>query len=129
PQMGEDVHPEGRLDLADIDSDLLDIFAQEGADILDQADALVAQLRAAPHDRAPIAGLQRELHTLKGGARMAGLAPIGDLSHAMDSLVDALSDCRRIVDRTAVEALELGFDRLHGFVQRVAHCRAIAMPG
>jgi chemosensory pili system protein ChpA (sensor histidine kinase/response regulator) len=128
PAMPDDPQPDGALAAPDIDSDLLDIFAQEGADILDQTDALVAQLREAPHDRAPIAGLQRELHTLKGGARMAGLAPIGDLSHAMESLVDALGDGRREVDRAAVESLERGFDRLHGLVQRVAHRRAIAMP-
>ncbi len=128
PAIADDPQPDGALDAPDIDSDLLDIFAQEGADILDQADALVAQLREAPHERAPIAGLQRELHTLKGGARMAGLAPIGDLSHAMESLVDALGDGRREVDRAAVESLERGFDRLHGLVQRVAHRRAIAMP-
>lgn len=128
PAIADDVQPDGPLDAPDIDADLLDIFAQEGADILDQADALVAQLREAPQERAPIAGLQRELHTLKGGARMAGLAPIGDLSHAMESLVDALADGRREVDRAAVESLERGFDRLHGLVQRVAHRRAIAMP-
>jgi chemosensory pili system protein ChpA (sensor histidine kinase/response regulator) len=129
PAIADDPQPDGPLDAPDIDSDLLDIFAQEGADILDEADALVAQLREAPNERAPIAGLQRELHTLKGGARMAGLAPIGDLSHAMESLVDALGDGRREVDRAAVESLERGFDRLHGLVQRVAHRRAIAMPG
>lgn len=128
PELAEDSHPDERLDADDIDADLLDIFVQEGRDILDQADALVAQLRAMPHERAAIAGLQRELHTLKGGARMAGLAPIGDLSHAMESLVDALAEGRHAVDRTAVEALERGFDRLHGLVQRIAHRRAIAMP-
>ncbi len=128
PELADDVHPEGRLDADDIDADLLDIFVQEGRDILDQADALVAQLRAMPHERAAISGLQRELHTLKGGARMAGLAPIGDLSHAMESLVDALAEGRHVVDRTAVEALERGFDRLHGLVQRISQRRAIAMP-
>ncbi|MBO9665127.1 Hpt domain-containing protein [Dokdonella sp.] len=126
--IAEDAQPDGALEISDIDSDLLDIFAQEAADILDEADAMVAQLRESPRERAPIAGLQRELHTLKGGARMAGLAPIGDLSHAMESLVDALSEGRREVDRAAVESLERGFDRMHGLVQRVAHRRAIAMP-
>ena len=32
--------------------------------------------------------LQRDLHTLKGGARIAGLAPIGDLTHAIETLLE-----------------------------------------
>ncbi|GAA0714368.1 Hpt domain-containing protein [Dokdonella soli] len=128
PPIADDPQPDGPFEAIDIDDDLLDIFAQEGADILDHADSLVANLREAPHERAAIVGLQRDLHTLKGGARMANLAPIGDLSHAMESLVDAVSDGRLAVDRVAVESLERGFDRLHVLVQRVAHRRAIAMP-
>jgi chemosensory pili system protein ChpA (sensor histidine kinase/response regulator) len=59
---------------------------------------------------------------------MAGLAPIGDLSHAMESLLDTISDNRRVMDRITVESLERGFDRLHGLVQRVARRQAIAVP-
>ncbi|MEP7043286.1 MAG: Hpt domain-containing protein [Dokdonella sp.] len=128
PPLEDDPQPDGPLEALDVDDDLLDIFVQEGADILDHSDTLVAGLRAAPHERTHIAGLQRDLHTLKGGARMAGLAPIGDLSHAMESLVDAISDGSRGIDRVAVESLERGFDRLHVLVKRVAHRRAIAMP-
>ncbi|MGN6521375.1 MAG: Hpt domain-containing protein [Dokdonella sp.] len=128
PPLADDPQPEGVLEAADADDDLLDIFVTESEDILDHADSVVASLRESPHDRAHIVSLQRDLHTLKGGARMAGLAPIGDLSHAMESLVDAVSDGRLAVDRAAVESLERGFDRLHVFVQRVAQRKALAMP-
>jgi chemosensory pili system protein ChpA (sensor histidine kinase/response regulator) len=128
PPIAEDPQPDGPLAIGDIDDDLLDTFVQEGADILDHSDSLVAKLREAPHDRSVIHGLQRDLHTLKGGAGMAGIAPVGDLSHAMESLVDAVSDGRLAIDRVAVESLERGFDRLHGLVQRVAQRRAIARP-
>jgi chemosensory pili system protein ChpA (sensor histidine kinase/response regulator) len=128
PALAEDLQPDGKLELAEKDEDLLEIFVQEGADILDHSDSLMAGLRAAPQDRELVGGLQRDLHTLKGGARMAGLAPIGDLSHAMESLLDAISENRRVMDRITVESLERGFDRLHGLVQRVAKRQAIAMP-
>ena len=55
----------------------VEIFVQEGGDILDASDTMMARLREQPHEREIVSGLQRELHTLKGGARMAGLAPIG----------------------------------------------------
>ena len=128
PPLADDPQPDGVLTLADIDDDLLDIFVQEGTDILDHCDSMVASLREAPHERSPLVELQRDLHTLKGGARMAGLAPVGDLSHAMESVVDALSDGQLDVDRGVVESLEGGFDRLHELVKRVARRREIAMP-
>jgi len=128
PPISDDPQPDGRLDLPDLDQDLLEIFAEEGKDILDHADGLMAKLREAPHERDLVTGLQRDLHTLKGGARMAGLAPIGDLAHAMESLFEAVNDNRRDMDRGAVESLERGFDRLHGLLQRAAKRQAIAMP-
>jgi chemosensory pili system protein ChpA (sensor histidine kinase/response regulator) len=128
PPIADDAQPDGPLELPDMDDDLLEIFVQEGADILDHSDALMARMRETPSDRDLVVGLQRDLHTLKGGARMAGLAPIGDLSHAMESLIDVISEGRRPMDRAAVESLERGFDRLHSLVQRVAQRQAIAMP-
>jgi chemosensory pili system protein ChpA (sensor histidine kinase/response regulator) len=128
PPIADDPQPDGKLELPDLDEDLLEIFVQEGADILDHSDGLMAKLREAPHDRDLISGLQRDLHTLKGGARMAGIAPIGDLSHAMESLFEAVNDNRRSMDRITVESLERGFDRLHALVQRVARRQSIAMP-
>ncbi|MET0230082.1 MAG: Hpt domain-containing protein, partial [Rhodanobacteraceae bacterium] len=128
PPIAEDAQPDGALELPDMDDDLLTIFVQEGEDILDHSDSLMARLREAPADRDLVVGLQRDLHTLKGGARMAGLAPIGDLSHAMESLIDIVSEGRRPMDRIAVESLERGFDRLHALVQRVEQRQAIAMP-
>ncbi len=123
-----DVDPPGALNLPDIDLDLLDIFVEEGVDILDHADGMMARLREAPGDREPVASLQRDLHTLKGGARMAGLFPIGDLSHAMESLFEAIVHGEREASRPAIEALERAFDRLHGMVQRVRARQAIGLP-
>src|SRR6185369_3601955 len=124
----DDPQPDGPLEIPDMDDDLLEIFAQEGADILDHSDTMMARLRESPEDRDLIVGLQRDLHTLKGGARMAGLAPIGDLSHAMESLIDKVSEGRHPLDRIVVESLERGFDRLHALVQRVEQRQAISMP-
>lgn len=79
-------------------------------------------------DRELIATLQRDLHTLKGGARMAGIGPIGDLTHAMESLLDATYDGHRSMDFASVEALERSYDSLHGLVQRIMRREAIALP-
>ena len=124
----EDVDPVGPLVLADPDEELLEIFVQEGADILDTSDNMMARLRESPNDFEIVIGLQRELHTLKGGARMAGVNPIGDLSHSMESLFEAIVDKRANNSVVTMEALERSFDRLHQMVTRVGKRQAIGQP-
>src|SRR5690606_14954383 len=123
-----DPDPDGPLELADMDEELLDIFLEEGVDILDHSDGLLAKLRENVADRELVVGLQRDLHTLKGGARMAGIAPIGDLGHVMESLLEAVAEGKRELHADALEVLERAFDRLHGMVTRVGERHALAMP-
>src|SRR5690606_4582420 len=75
-----------------------------------------------------IVALQRDLHTLKGGARMAGIFAVGELGHAMESLLEAVAEGRRQLDTTGVGVLENAFDRLHSMVTRVGQRRAISLP-
>nr|WP_228760808.1 Hpt domain-containing protein [Lysobacter niastensis] len=120
--------PDEALDLTGLDPELVDIFVEEGVDLLDHSDGLLARLRETPEDREMLAGLQRDLHTLKGGARMAGIMAVGELGHAMESLLEAVVDRRGEFGSDGVPLLERGFDRLHAMITRVGERRAIAMP-
>ncbi|MGE5768646.1 MAG: Hpt domain-containing protein, partial [Bacteroidota bacterium] len=120
--------PDETLDTERLDEELLDIFVEEAGDLLDHSDGLLAQLRQTPDAREPLIGLQRDLHTIKGGARMAGVFTIGELGHAMETLLEAVVEQRCELDRTGIGLLEGGFDRLHAQVTRVGDRRAIAMP-
>ncbi|MDQ3495690.1 MAG: Hpt domain-containing protein [Pseudomonadota bacterium] len=117
--------PDEALDLIGLDPELIDIFVEESGDLLDHADGLLAQLRDAPDEREPLVGLQRDLHTLKGGARMAGIMAIGELGHAMESLLEAVVEQRSELGRDGIPLLERGFDRLHAMVTRAGARRAI----
>ncbi len=116
------------LDFTLLDQELVDIFVEEGKDLLDHCDGLISELRAAPQDRDALGGLQRDLHTLKGGARMAGINPIGDLGHGIESLLEAVAANRTDIDRSDVHLLERGFDRLHQMLTRTGQHRTVAMP-
>ncbi|MCY7354679.1 MAG: response regulator [Lysobacter sp.] len=120
--------PDEPLDLTDLDPELVDIFVEEGSDLLDHSDGLLSLLRDAPNEREPVIGLQRDLHTLKGGARMAGIMAVGELGHAMESLLEAVAEQRSELGRDDIPLLERGFDRLHAMITRVGTRRAIAMP-
>ncbi|WP_159017229.1 hybrid sensor histidine kinase/response regulator [Cognatiluteimonas profundi] len=120
--------PDETLDLTDLDEELVDIFIEESVDLLDHSDGLLAQLRDAPSEREPLIGLQRDLHTIKGGARMAGIMAVGELGHVMESLLEAVVEHRSELGRDGIPLLERGFDRLHGMLTRVAERRAIGLP-
>ncbi|QQQ02556.1 Hpt domain-containing protein [Lysobacter enzymogenes] len=123
-----DPDPDQALDLSELDPELVDIFVEEGGDLLDHSDGLLAQLRETPGERELLVGLQRDLHTLKGGARMAGIMAVGELGHVMESLLESVVDHRTELGRDSVVLLERGFDRLHAMVTRVGQRKAIAMP-
>nr|WP_164978648.1 Hpt domain-containing protein [Pseudoxanthomonas composti] len=116
------------LPLDELDRDLVDIFVEEGRDLLDHSDGVLAQLRQAPDDHALVAALQRDLHTLKGGARMAGINAIGDLGHAIESLLEKVAANRLQLDRGGVQLLEQGFDGLHRLLTGAAGYRAVGHP-
>ncbi|WP_425493506.1 response regulator [Marilutibacter chinensis] len=120
--------PEQPLDVGGLDMELVDIFVEEGGDLLDHSDGLLARLREVPEDRDALTGLQRDLHTLKGGARMAGIMAVGELGHVMESLLEAVAEQRQVLGRDGVPLLEQGFDRLHAMITRVGEHQAIAMP-
>ena len=120
--------PDEALDMSGLDAELVDIFVEEGGDLLDHSDGLLAQLRESADDRETMVGLQRDLHTLKGGARMAGVMPVGELGHAMETLLEAVVAQRAELGKDGVPLLERGFDRLHGMITRVAARRAVGMP-
>jgi len=110
-----------------IDADLLEVFIDEAREILDHADEVLAQWHAEPSELAHVPELQRDLHTLKGGARIAGLMPVGDLSHAIETLLEKPI---RDTSKTGplIAALEASFDQLHAMVQQVAQGQAVDYP-
>lgn len=112
----------------DIDPDLLEVFTEEAKEILDHADEALAQWRSEPSDLTQVASLQRDLHTLKGGARIAGFVPVGDLAHAIETLLEKPigSDAGQV--GSLIGALEGGFDKLHALVQRIGQGKGIRYP-
>jgi len=103
----------------EIDADLLEVFIDEAREILDHADGVLAQWHEDPNDASSVGELQRDLHTLKGGARIAGLVSVGDLSHAIETVLEKpLRDSSKTPG--LINALEASFDQLHALVQRVS---------
>jgi chemosensory pili system protein ChpA (sensor histidine kinase/response regulator) len=106
--------------LASEDGGILSIFLEEASEILERCDTLLNQWRDKLSDQKLVQNLQREIHTFKGGARMAGLDPLGDLSHSMETLLERIAANRLQATVAAVQALEEGCDRLTLWVEQLA---------
>ena len=69
------------------DPELLEIFQEEAFDLLQAIEASLTRWREDEDDRIAVSDLKRTLHTLKGGARMAGAMTMGSISHVTESLL------------------------------------------
>ncbi|TKD36272.1 Hpt domain-containing protein [Azotobacter chroococcum] len=94
------------------DPELVEIFLEEGFDILESAGAALQRWLAKAADRTALEALQRDLHTLKGGARMAGIGEIGDLAHELEFLYEGLGNGRLEAGPALAGLLQACHDRL-----------------
>jgi chemosensory pili system protein ChpA (sensor histidine kinase/response regulator) len=107
-----DADPEPPLG-EDFDADIAAIFGEEATELLEQSEAAFSRWRADRADFAQVTELKRLLHTLKGGARMAGIRAMGDLSHEVESFFAAIESGAVQADGAALEVLQSSLDELH----------------
>ena len=105
-------------DLKDYDPDLAAIFFDEANELLESTDGTLHQWSQNRTDQELVMQLQRNLHTLKGGARMAGLAPMGDLSHELETVLTDVVDGRLAVSVELMALLNRAVDRLHRMLEQ-----------
>lgn len=75
------------------DSEVLEIFLEEAADQQDVIETTTLALKEDPNSEEHLDEIKRVLHTLKGGARVAGVAQVADVAHEFESyLIDAEAD-------------------------------------
>ena len=97
----------------DYDPEVASIFSEEATELLESADSALGALRTERGSREQVTELQRVLHTLKGGARMAGITAMGDLSHELESLVIQLVDETIRLDERSLEVVQSSVDELN----------------
>ncbi len=108
----------------DYDDELVGIFIEEAVDLLEMSDRALQSWSEEDESSADapnynlVMELQRYLHTLKGGAKMADFRPISDLSHELESLFIALIDGRVEKSEELIEVLRDSFDLLHRQVEQ-----------
>jgi len=101
------------------DDEIVEIFIEEAIDILDSAGQALQRWLSDPENSAPLSSLQRDLHTLKGGARMAEVETIGDLAQELENLYEGLADRRYSHSAGLAQLLLNGHERLALLVEQL----------
>jgi len=94
------------------DPELLQIFLEEAEEVLTAADDELVNWKANPEEKNSLRVLQRHLHTLKGGARMAVVSSLGDLAHELEFLYEDLVNGRYQATSVLIDLLQRCHDRL-----------------
>ncbi|NDP46793.1 MAG: response regulator [Sulfuriferula multivorans] len=109
-----------RRDVADeIDEQLLPIFIEEAETLVPDTSAQLRAWKMAPGDIPARDALQRNLHTIKGSARMVGAMRLGELTHVMESRVIAVIEGHLAASPEVFDTLEAQLDRLADTVDRL----------
>ncbi|MBL8981863.1 MAG: Hpt domain-containing protein, partial [Gemmatimonadetes bacterium] len=93
-----------------------DLFVSESRDHLTAIEHALVDLEADPNRRDPIDALFRSVHTIKGMAGAMGYAPVAELSHAIESRLDAIRSGNQPLDRATLDLLFEGADALEQLV-------------
>ena len=102
----------------EVDHELLDIFFEEADEILEEFDHNLQSWSEDRANSAPLDNLLRGLHTLKGGARLAGLSALGDMTHDYESELIEIQNAEGEISGIRFEAVQQSYDELVEAVQR-----------
>lgn len=101
----------------ELDQELAEIFLEEARDLIDSTADALQNWSENTHNLDLLRLLQRDLHTLKGGARLADIPSIGDLSHELETLFEGLTEQRLSINDDLSDLLFRAHDRLAGMVE------------
>ena len=97
-------------ELDTIDVDLFPIFAEEALELLPKLGSALRQWVARPDNSSARAEVLRNLHTLKGSARLAGALRLGEMAHRMETDAERLD--LDVASKQPVEPLLTAFDAI-----------------
>ena len=125
----------------EFDHEIANIFSEEATELLEAAEVSLTAWNRDRKSKERVVELQRQLHTLKGGARMAGITAMGDLSHELETLVIQIDGGSVAGDDHAHAVMQASLDelaRMRDFVSKgtlpggatalIAQIRGLATP-
>ncbi len=106
------------VDDEDYDPEIVEIFVEEALELLEDMERALHEWQEDWNNTDCVEELKRCLHTFKGGARLAGLSDLGDLSHNFETMLIEM-DTDAELDQNFFKQLNNYQDQLHSGVDAV----------
>ena len=105
--------------------DLIAIFKAETEEHLTKLDKGLVELEKQPDNLELLRGLNREVHTLKGAARVFGFCEIQDIAHRIEDILEGVAAKRTLFNAFTVERIFKGLDAIRTILEKIVHEKAI----
>jgi len=101
------------------DNSLLEDFADETREHLEELESSLLRLETDPTDRELLNTIFRSMHTIKGASEYLGFERIARLTHRLENLLDLFRDGSLRADKVAVDLLIDARDRIGDLISQV----------
>jgi len=105
--------------------DLIAIFKAETEEHLTKLENGLVELERRPENPELVRNLNREVHTLKGAARVFGFLEIQEIAHRIEDILEAVAEEKVFFNSYRTEQLFKGFDAIRIILERIARGKEI----
>ena len=105
--------------------DLIAIFRAETEEHLTKLDNGLVALEKQPNNLELASSLNREVHTLKGAARVFGFYEIQDIAHRIEDIFEEVAGKRAVFNSLMAERIFKGLDAIRIILERIAQEKKI----
>ena len=119
--------PMVEVEAAALDPELVEIFTAEAGELLEGLEKALTAWESNPHNIQALRDMQHVLHTLKGGARMAGLEVMGNVAHDMETRANLIEQSPQSADADAFAVLTADLESLQAMHDRLQRGESAAL--
>ena len=94
------------------EEELSEIFRQEAIDLLTSCQSAIKLLQDDPQDSTALTQLIRDVHTLKGGSKLAGVEIMGDLAGSFETQLEHIKQDKVPLNALHLEVFQEVYDEL-----------------
>jgi len=105
--------------MPDVMKDLIGIFKAETEEHLTKLDNGLVELEKQPNNVALARDLNREVHTLKGAARVFGFCEIQDIAHRIEDIFEEVAGKRAVFSPFIAKSIFKGLDAIRIILEKI----------
>ncbi len=94
-----------------------EIFVDEAYDLINQLEEKLLQLESEPADLVLVDNIFRIMHTLKGNSNMFGFEHLGEITHHLENIYDAIRGQKLSVNRTILNITLQCIDHFRNLIE------------